>query len=58
MFGLVDLGGYSDVDIEIYSRNRFRLAYQFIHTPTVKIKFRYSLGQQFEIIQPKLQLKS
>ncbi|MFT4849669.1 MAG: hypothetical protein ACI83B_002213 [Sediminicola sp.] len=51
MFGLVDLGGYSDFDIEIYGRNRFGLGYEFIHTPTQNINFRYSLGQQFEIIQ-------
>ncbi|MBE9489862.1 MAG: hypothetical protein IMY67_06175 [Bacteroidetes bacterium] len=51
MFGLVDLGGYSDFDIEIYGRNRFGLEYEFIHTPTEKINFRYSLGQKFEMIQ-------
>jgi hypothetical protein len=51
MFGLVDLGGYSDFDIEIYGKHRFGFGYEFIHTPTDKIKFRYSLGQKFEIIQ-------
>ena len=51
MFGLVDLGGFSDFDIEIYGRNRFGLEYEFIHTPTEKINFRYSLGQKFEMIQ-------
>jgi hypothetical protein len=51
MFGLVDFGGYTDFDIEIYGKNRFGLEYEFIHTPTEKIKFRYSLGQKFELIQ-------
>ena len=51
IFGIVNLGGYSAADIEIYGRNRFALPYKFIHTPTDKIKFRYSLGKQFEIIQ-------
>lgn len=47
--GLLDFGGYSDFDISIYGRHRFRLGYEFIHA--WKPKLRYSFSQKFELIQ-------
>jgi len=49
MFGFIDKGGYSKSDIKIYGRNRFGLEGEYIHT--YKGKFRYSIGQKFELIQ-------
>ena len=49
MFGIADVGGYSDDDIEIYGRNRFGLEYEYIHT--YMERFRYSVGQKLELIQ-------
>ncbi len=47
--GLLDFGGYTDFDINIYGRNRFGLGYEYIHV--WKPKLRYSIEQKIELIQ-------
>ncbi|WP_420573258.1 hypothetical protein [Kordia sp.] len=47
--GLLDFGGYSDFDINIYGRNRFGFGYEYEHQ--WKPKIRYAIEQKFELIQ-------
>ncbi len=47
--GLLDFGGYSDFDINIYGRNRFGIGYEYEHQ--WKPKVRYAIEQKFELIQ-------
>lgn len=47
--GLLDFGGYSDFDINIYGRNRFGFGYEYEHQ--WKPKVRYAIEQKFELIQ-------
>ena len=49
MFWLINKGGFSSEDIEIYGRNRFGFQYEFIHTYTTL--FRWSASLNLEIIQ-------
>lgn len=48
LFGLFDIGGYSQEDIKIYGKNRFNFNYGF--TSTFKNKYRYSFDADFELI--------
>ncbi len=49
LLGLIDIGGYTDFDINIYGRNRFTIGYEFIHT--YKGRFRYAFKQEFVLIE-------
>ncbi|WP_420601736.1 hypothetical protein [Flagellimonas sp.] len=48
LLGLIDIGGYTDFDINIYGRNRFTVGYEFIHT--YKSRFRYAFKQELVLI--------
>ena len=48
LLGLIDIGGYSDFDINIYGRNRFKVGYEFVHTYNGGI--RYSAACNFTYI--------
>ncbi len=49
LFGLADIGGYSDFNIDIYGRNRFGFNLEFMHN--FLNKFRYTTSIKSELIQ-------